>query len=359
MNRGYTFPIVINDHDVLSGRGVNIAHHPGNQRFRTLVTTRADENYCTHYSASEKRAVAEEIIKHIHSLDPPGRFLRKDARRGNGRGLNGPWIELSEREAVKKTCQALRDCNRTDRQGYASGVEIPEDVLKEANQRAQLGLSGKQQAAAAAAAAAAAQPPPEQEVTFKRPWGRVSPSVENAAEWLKKQRTDEAMATAAAAAISDFPSATTSDFGSLKQTQQQQQRTTSDDAMATAAAAAAASAVNDYTPVHDETALAAANAVYTPNDLLAQAEHTEEDDDDAAIAEAAEVVASITESDDAISPGQHHHYQYPTLSASEEALAREMAAAGGLMSSSAGLNMNTSGGGLSLNEHEGLNMNEL
>ena len=140
---------MVNDHDVLSGRGVNIALHPGNQRFRTLVTTRADENYCTNYTASEKRAVAEEIIAHIHSLNPPGRFLKRD---GRGRGLNGPWRILSQGETIKKTCQALRDCNRSDRDGYALGVTMPEDVLKEANERAQLGLSGKQQAAAAVAA---------------------------------------------------------------------------------------------------------------------------------------------------------------------------------------------------------------
>lgn len=327
MNRGYPAlplhnrvvvppPIVVNDHDVLSGRGVNIAHHPGNQRFRTLVTTRADENYCTHYSASEKRAVAEEIIKHIKALDPPGRFLKRDTRvKTNSRGLNGPWIEISQREAIKKTCQALRDCNRTDREGYASGVTMPEDVLQEANQRAQLGLSVKQQAEAAVAAAAA-QSQNEAAASLHHQslkrvrdasadWGRVSPSVENAAEWLKKQRTDDAMATAAAAA-------------------------------------AAVSA--DFAPVHDET-VAAANAIYSSNDLLVSS--TQEEDD---IAEAAEVVASITAesnlggSDDGTNMSSYRHAPYElSLSAPEEALAREMAAsAGGLMSSSAAgaFNMN-------------------
>jgi hypothetical protein len=44
-------PIVVTDNDVLCGRGVNIAAHAGNERFRTLVTTRADANYCEGYSA--------------------------------------------------------------------------------------------------------------------------------------------------------------------------------------------------------------------------------------------------------------------------------------------------------------------
>jgi hypothetical protein len=105
-------PIVVTDNDVLCGRGVNIAHHPGNERFRTLITTRADESYCTTYSASEKRAVAEECIKHIKSLDPPGRFLRREGRGQVSRGLNGPWEELSERECIKPSEIAIAQIER-------------------------------------------------------------------------------------------------------------------------------------------------------------------------------------------------------------------------------------------------------
>ena len=100
-------PIVVTDNDVLSGRGVNIAAHPGNERFRTLVTTRADASYCETYSATEKKAGAEEIVRHISSLDPPGRFLKREGRGQVSRGLNGPWEELSRREAIKKTCQVI------------------------------------------------------------------------------------------------------------------------------------------------------------------------------------------------------------------------------------------------------------
>ena len=76
----YNTPHVIipTDNDVLCGRGVNIASHPGNERFRTLITTRSDAQYCEIYTATEKRAVAEEIVRHIASLDPPGRFLKRE-----------------------------------------------------------------------------------------------------------------------------------------------------------------------------------------------------------------------------------------------------------------------------------------
>jgi hypothetical protein len=276
-------PVIVHDHDVLCGRGVNIAQHRGNERFRTLVTTRADENYCSAYSASEKKAVAEEIIKHIKSLDPPGRFLRRDGRGQSSRGLSGPWEELNERDAIKKTCQALRDCNREDRQGYADGVAMPGDVLQNAEQRAQLGLSGKELAAAAAAAYASDYAIEQDEgiPSYKRPrdfcfdpssYGRVSPSVENAAEWLKKQRTDDAMATAAAAA----QVAAEGEFANNGY----------DDAQVAAAAAAV------YNP---NELLAPASAAYNPNELLAPA------------SAATELEEGASESDDPNGNGYHHN----------------------------------------------------
>jgi len=146
----YLSHIIVNDNDVLSGRGVNIAAHYGNERFRTLITTRADENYCEGYSASEKRAVAEEIVRHIASLDPPGRFLKREGRGQVARGLNGPWEELSRKEAIKKTCQALRDCNRKDRVSYGRGVAAPDDVKAVADEIANSGVDLKDRAKKAA-----------------------------------------------------------------------------------------------------------------------------------------------------------------------------------------------------------------
>eukprot|EP00578_Thalassiosira_sp_NH16_P026173 CAMPEP_0181097526 /NCGR_PEP_ID=MMETSP1071-20121207/11615_1 /TAXON_ID=35127 /ORGANISM="Thalassiosira sp., Strain NH16" /LENGTH=452 /DNA_ID=CAMNT_0023180011 /DNA_START=363 /DNA_END=1721 /DNA_ORIENTATION=+ len=143
-------PIVVTDNDVLSGRGVNIAAHAGNERFRTLVTTRADASYCEAYSATEKKAVAEEIVRHITTLDPPGRFLKREGRGQVSRGLNGPWEELSRRESIKKTCQALRDCNRADRATYAHGVAAPEDVKQVAQELATSGVALKERASKAA-----------------------------------------------------------------------------------------------------------------------------------------------------------------------------------------------------------------
>jgi hypothetical protein len=139
--------IVAHDHDVLCGRGVNIAQHTGNERFRSLVNTRHDESYCENFSTSEKKALALEIIEHIQSLQPPGRFLKRSGRQHSSRGLEGPWEELTSKERSKKTCQALRDCNRNDRTGYGVSVTIPEDVKQQADELSKSGLSLKEYAA--------------------------------------------------------------------------------------------------------------------------------------------------------------------------------------------------------------------
>ena len=154
--------IRVTEHDVLSGRGINIAQHVGNERFRALVNTKYDVDYCSSYSLCEKRAVAEDIVAHIKTtLDPPGRFLKRVGRSQKPmRGLDGPWEELTKDEAIKKTCQALRDCNRHDRVGYAAAVAIPQDVQFYSQVRTQTGLSKRELAQRVAAQVAANQHSP-------------------------------------------------------------------------------------------------------------------------------------------------------------------------------------------------------
>lgn len=93
-----------------------------------------------------KQALAKEIIGHIKNLNPPGRFLKREGSSKNSRGLDGPWVEKSEKEVMKKATQALRDCNRQDRSGYAAQVEAPQDVQAEETKRS--GVPLKEYAAA-------------------------------------------------------------------------------------------------------------------------------------------------------------------------------------------------------------------
>ena len=200
-------PIVPTAHDILSGRGVNIAQHAGNERFRTLINSHYDPNYCTQYSTSEKRAVAQEIIAHIRSLDPPGRFLKRSGRSNNYRGLEGPWEELTEQQMIKKTCQALRDCNRQDRTGYAATVTVPEDVRQSAALRSQTGMTNKEYAEQAAVAREQQVQLLKEEIaqTSRRSTKRTSsmehlvlgaatsttPADEQGGSWLKRQRLSQ------------------------------------------------------------------------------------------------------------------------------------------------------------------------
>jgi hypothetical protein len=130
-----------------------------------LVQSRYDDDYCASYTTLRNDAVAEEIIHLIRNSSsaggatgvnhqdapPPGRFLKRTGRANNARGLQGPWEELTERECIKKTCQALRDCNRQDRTGYAAAVAVPEDVRYNQELRSKMGLSNKEYRAMAQA----------------------------------------------------------------------------------------------------------------------------------------------------------------------------------------------------------------
>lgn len=208
--------VVPNENDVLCGRGVNISQHPGNERFRTLVNAKLEAALSSFHgdpeaaAALEKRDVAEGIIAHIKGLDPPGRFLRREAmpgrrsstrgKNGSGLDLSGTWRVLSDREAIKKACQALRDCARTDRNGYAVGVLAPPDVLEVAHQ-----VAGTKRPSTAVISIA----PKSFDDAFSRSgqnlpvtifsgidtWeeGRFSPSVDVAASWLKRQKVNASM----------------------------------------------------------------------------------------------------------------------------------------------------------------------
>lgn len=53
----------------------------GNERFRTLVEKRK-RVYLTARFKREKRLIASSIVQEIQSLDPPGRFLSRNAKKG-------------------------------------------------------------------------------------------------------------------------------------------------------------------------------------------------------------------------------------------------------------------------------------
>lgn len=89
------------DSDVICGRGGSINSHVGNERYRTLVEKRK-RVYLTAHFKREKRLIASSIVSEIRQLDPPGRFLTRDAKSGH-------WKDIGDEKARDKTSQALRE----------------------------------------------------------------------------------------------------------------------------------------------------------------------------------------------------------------------------------------------------------
>jgi hypothetical protein len=89
-----------NHTDVLLGRGVGISRRPGNVYFRDFVSQHVEE-YNTS-NKTHKMEITRRVIEHIHTLNPPGRFLEKDEETCR-------WRECEMKRAHEKTAQALRD----------------------------------------------------------------------------------------------------------------------------------------------------------------------------------------------------------------------------------------------------------
>lgn len=76
--------------------------HPGNIQFRLIASERKEEyDRCT--ERIEKSIISKTIVERIRSMKPqPGRFLIKNK-------ATGRWDDVGDKEARKKTAQAIRD----------------------------------------------------------------------------------------------------------------------------------------------------------------------------------------------------------------------------------------------------------
>jgi hypothetical protein len=99
-------------HDVLSGRGAGISKHPGNQRWRELISDNISDYVAM--QRSKRPTITCSIVQAVRSLSPPGRFLAKDKR-------TGKWYDIGDDQANLKTAQALRD---TKKQGENKALSL-------------------------------------------------------------------------------------------------------------------------------------------------------------------------------------------------------------------------------------------
>lgn len=89
------------ENDVLCGRGGSINNHAGNERYRLCVNQKK-RVYLTARFKREKRLIAASIVQSIRSLNPPGRFLQRNAK-------TGVWHDIGDIKARDKSSQALRE----------------------------------------------------------------------------------------------------------------------------------------------------------------------------------------------------------------------------------------------------------
>jgi hypothetical protein len=104
-----------NPNDVLCGRGGRINAHRGNVQLRELVHSSKKEYLSKSTKKMEKAHIAANIVHHIRSMNPPGRFLKEDS--------DGAWFDIGDHKAIKKVGQALREDAPVFRQGMGKHRE--------------------------------------------------------------------------------------------------------------------------------------------------------------------------------------------------------------------------------------------
>ena len=85
---------VVTDHDVLCGRGKICYFHPGNVRYREIVSFYIP-NYQKAITKYQKTCIINEIVTMVRSNSPNGGFIRKDFETNN-------FFEVGDFLAVSK-----------------------------------------------------------------------------------------------------------------------------------------------------------------------------------------------------------------------------------------------------------------
>lgn len=106
--------IIVNENDLLKGRGVVISNHPGNMQVMDMV--RKVEREYAYAARSHKPLYAERIFKSLGKMNPPGRVLKFNKEENR-------WFIIPDKDAVDTIRQKLRD-------------RVPR-IIKEDNERKQ------------------------------------------------------------------------------------------------------------------------------------------------------------------------------------------------------------------------------
>jgi hypothetical protein len=112
--------------DVLFGRGGMTNSHPGNKRFRDIISLHRPD-YVRAIKV-EKPNVARRIVAAIRGGDPPGRFMKRNP-------ADMMWYDVGNRHATEKTSQALREKSQAEKKAFSPNVsegDVRKLLLKQA-----------------------------------------------------------------------------------------------------------------------------------------------------------------------------------------------------------------------------------
>lgn len=97
--------IDVRPYDILCGRGTKYCNHPGNRRFHSYVSSQCN-SYKKAQLKEEKTLMSKSIVEALcKTVVSPSRFLVQ-VKIDNKKKV---WRELSEKKAVEKTSQLLRE----------------------------------------------------------------------------------------------------------------------------------------------------------------------------------------------------------------------------------------------------------
>lgn len=99
--------VVVNEKDVLFGRGGATNNHMGNRKFRSLISKHQEEYLLV--KKTDKKSIAISIVNEIH--EQGGRFLKRvdDGSASDNAIDTQQWVEVTEKRACEKASQALRE----------------------------------------------------------------------------------------------------------------------------------------------------------------------------------------------------------------------------------------------------------
>lgn len=95
------------ENDCLIGRGGGTNNHPGNKKYRELISKYKPMYHAA--SRTDKPVIANQVLQVWKNQSPPGRFLKQDQ-------IGLFWFEVDDGKARSKTSQSLRELGKDEKQ---------------------------------------------------------------------------------------------------------------------------------------------------------------------------------------------------------------------------------------------------